>query len=87
MNLEQNKRFKEEILRALREGPKTTPQLYKIIKQRCPKYCNDNEKCTHKFIGTRQPEWKHRFRSIQSVMQKEFLIYLDKGTGAWKLAD
>ncbi len=79
------KRFRGEILRALRDSPKTTPQLYKIIKKRCPGYCNDHEKCTHYAVTpTHQPEWKHRLRCVQNVMQKEFLIYCNKKSG-WEI--
>jgi len=81
-------RFKKEILEALRMGPRTTPQIYRILKRKWPKYCDDTEKCTHyKFTGTRQPEWKHKVRWIQHTMQREFLIYLDKGTNEWKIVE
>lgn len=88
MKFKWSKRFREEILKALQDGPKTTPQLYKILKQRCPEYCDDSERCTHyKLTGTRQPEWKHRVRGIQNAMQKEFLIYLDKENGVWRIVE
>ncbi|GAI35077.1 unnamed protein product, partial [marine sediment metagenome] len=65
-----------------------TQQIYRIIKRNCPEYCDNSEKCTHyKLTGTRQPEWKHKIRWVQHKMQKEFLIYLDKGTGEWKIVE
>jgi hypothetical protein len=82
------KRFKAEILKALREGPKTTPQIYRILKRNCSEYCNNSEKCTHfKLTGVRQPEWQHKMRGVQHKMQEEFLIYLDKGIHTWKIAE
>jgi hypothetical protein len=82
------KQFREKILQALRKGPKTTPQIYRILKRNCPEYCDNSEKCTHfKLTGTRQPEWKHKVRGVQHEMQKEFLIYLDKATGTWKIVE
>lgn len=88
LSFKRNKQFREEILKAIRGGPKTTHQLYKIIKKRCPEYCNDREKCTHyAMIHTQQPEWKHRVRCVQNALQKEFLIYFDKGPGTWKIVE
>lgn len=83
-----NKMFRKKILGALRNGPKTTPQIYRILKRECSEYCDDSEKCTHYGVTpTRQPEWKHRVRSVQNAMQKEFLIYSDKGTKTWKIVE
>jgi len=82
MNGKRNKLFIEEILKALRKNPKTTIQLYKIIKQKCPKYCDDSEICTcYTITPSRQPEWKHRVRCVQNSMQKDFFIYNNKESG------
>ncbi|MBA7622764.1 hypothetical protein ES703_30150 [subsurface metagenome] len=82
MNAKQMKLFREEILRALRDGPKTTHQIYGILKRECPKYCND----TKKHFGSRLM-WKHRVNNLMYSMQKELLIYLDKGANVWRIVE
>ena len=83
-----DKRFRKEILKALRSGSKTTLQLYKIIKKKCPEHCDDSKVCTHYVVSRiRQPEWKHKLRMVQGSMQKEFLIYCNKGSGKWEIVE
>lgn len=87
MNVKRAKRFKKEILKALRTGPKTTVQLYKIIKQKCPKYCDDRVKYITMGGHKPEPEWKHGARCVQNSMQKDFLIYHNVGSGKWEIVE
>jgi spore coat protein CotF len=88
MNFKRNSLFRKEILQALKQGKKTTAQLYEVLKRRCPEHCDDREKCTHYAVTkTYQPEWKHQARRVLDSMQKEFLIYYDKLDRKWKIVE
>jgi hypothetical protein len=78
----QKKLFREEILKVLRSGPKTTAQIYLALKRKYPKHCND----TQKHFGARL-KWKHDVSNLFYDMQKEFLIYLNKSKGVWKIVE
>jgi hypothetical protein len=83
-----NKLFRAEIVRALKTDPKTTVQLYDLLKKKYPKYCDDTEICSHYALTpTKQPEWKHAVRCLLDSMKKGFLIYYDQFGKEWKVAE
>jgi hypothetical protein len=87
MNYKRNRRFRTELFKALKGGPKTTVQLYKVLKKNLPDDCDDGVK--YKTMGGRkpEPEWKHRARSVLNSLQSEFIIYNDKVSRDWKIVE
>lgn len=80
MNHKQKKLFQEEILRVLKKSPKKTQLIFRALNKKHPQYCDNSQN----HFGTR-PKWKHDTSILLHNMQKEFLIYLDKGTNLWKI--
>ena len=82
MDAEQVKLFREEILKALRDGSKTATQIYGILKRKYPRQCDDTQKQSYGKI-----KWKHRVSNLLNKMQREFIIYRDPLTKEWKIVE
>lgn len=63
--------FESLILSALRSGPKTTKELYRIAEARQPESCRTGPCTCHHRVKNAQPEWRHRLRVDQQTLKND----------------